>query len=462
MIVYPEHIDATCSETVVTMTSLPTPKSSPPYDVRLQIPARLNDESGGAIEEVVTSQRLEISAGPSPLPQRTDCEVIQRDQTDSPVARMDSAKAMSFEDVTNEVKVIKRVEHRLRNPSSVGPGTIEDCSKLVNELSKELALLHGLSQGIGVDADCPKLRQQLHLAQRRACSLARCNSTSLVPLVRRKTSLPSEQVVKVEKLYRIYSGSLEYLLYLLRKVHTLLCKFHPDKDTCLFIRTGITEPADISCKAACNVHKAEESYLHRPEEGSATNSVLEKGGDSRISGDIRSMQQLFYMVTNACDTHPWHVGEEEGEGAEGGGERRRGGDVGEGPCQQPQQQENVRTRVSAPFRLSVKRQSRRSTGRTSSKAATSEEGEENGRLLDETATEPQEVTRPPGRSGGGGGKRCCVGCLALCGLRGKDQEETEDLVEVVDSSAETGPLLENPAVHIVVTDCVGQACSVDQ
>ena len=57
--------------------------------------------------------------------------------------------------------------------------------QLVLQLSRELALLHGLSRGIGGDTDSERLREELRLSRYRANTLAHQIGTSLGPLIKR-------------------------------------------------------------------------------------------------------------------------------------------------------------------------------------------------------------------------------------------------------------------------------------
>lgn len=187
--------------------------------------------------------------------------------------------------------------------------TIEDSSKLTYQLSRELALLHGLTLGLGGESDSDKLREELRLSRFRACSLALQNHPFLLPLMKSRSSLKKDVVSEVEKLYRIYSGCLEYLVHLMHKVRFLLLTFDIHSETCLLIQTGITDSVGFVHRTACS--QREVNLLSASQEGThiyATQGAHEE--ESKLVGDMEAMQDLLYNVTSACDIQPWDVGED--------------------------------------------------------------------------------------------------------------------------------------------------------
>ena len=60
-----------------------------------------------------------------------------------------------------------------------------DILQMTYQLSKELALLYELSQGLGGHTDSDKLRDELRLSRTRACALAQQNLPCVLPLIKK-------------------------------------------------------------------------------------------------------------------------------------------------------------------------------------------------------------------------------------------------------------------------------------
>ncbi|XP_070206801.1 regulator of G-protein signaling 9-binding protein-like isoform X2 [Littorina saxatilis] len=296
--------DVMCSETNVTITSLQI-RSKSSVDLAKEPATNPNDVTTSRSTTDVTLTSLHI--------QRTNTTTSSPDgpsdgDSEQPVnsvshRRMsESPKVVTFGGILPpDVNGFEQLLKIRPNPGS--SATVEDCSKLVFQLSKELALLHGLSGGIGGDSDSNKLREELRLSRYRACTLAQQNATALIPLYRSKSSLKKDDATESERLYRIYSGCLEYLVYLLHKIKSLLSIFHINNDTCFLIQTGITDPVGF-------VHKASSTVV-KDGTGSAIGETSQSPDDTiHLNGDMKSMQQLLYVVNSACDVQPWDVVDE--------------------------------------------------------------------------------------------------------------------------------------------------------
>ncbi|XP_076466027.1 uncharacterized protein LOC143297512 [Babylonia areolata] len=329
MTISPVPCDVMRNEPTVTVTSIKVrsssssaPSSEPRTPPSHRQPPVSHDSD---VNHTMTSQRSSQTSaassevGATPVPCQTDgrgseglggeggCGVTSRGGLSEAVPA-DSAKMAGLEEEMCDVSGLNKL---WAVPPGTGNASVDDCAKLVYQLSKELAMLDALCLGLGGDTDSTRLREEVWLCRQRSYCLAQQNAACLVPLIRSKSSLKKEEGNQVERLYRIYSGCLEYLVYLLGKLRSLLCLFHLHNDTSCLIQTGLTDPLSF-------VHKP--SYVPKDgapeqvtEEGTSNHSVQPShlhDHPKRVGRDIQTIQTLMCLVNNASDVQPWDVVEE--------------------------------------------------------------------------------------------------------------------------------------------------------
>ncbi|KAL8565249.1 hypothetical protein ACOMHN_001147 [Nucella lapillus] len=312
MTVSPVPYDATCREhSSVIVTSIQTRTSS--CVAKKVCASHVHD-----VETLVTSQRSLLN---TPTSSEVTCLQSRRTRKSSGVVRNrdgDPPRVSSISDgvaisakmaaVGQEACDVSGLNKLWAIPPCTGNASLDDCSKL----SRELAMLDALTMGVGGDTDCERLREELWLCRQRTYSLAQQNAASLLPLIRSKSSLKTEEGKEVERVYRLYCGCLEYLVYLLHKLRPLLALFHLNNDTICLIQTGLSDPLSFVHKTSCIPKDGAPAQVS--EEGTSNHSgqtpQLNDDHTKRLGRDIHTMQALLCVVNNASDVQPWDVAED--------------------------------------------------------------------------------------------------------------------------------------------------------
>ncbi|KAK7467954.1 hypothetical protein BaRGS_00036797 [Batillaria attramentaria] len=191
---------------------------------------------------------------------------------------------------------------------------VDVCDVLVFALSRELAFFCNLSLGLGGTGDSDRLREELRHSRHRVCALARRNRHALIPLLKRKApeQCANNERAELEKLYRVYSGCLEYLEIQLHKVSNLQTIFPLHTGDCILINTGIVDPTLSKSTLLLNADSRSPTGSCSPLQPAPSTT---EGAEEieKIKRELGEIKQLLYHVSSSVDIQPWDVEEPHGD-----------------------------------------------------------------------------------------------------------------------------------------------------
>ncbi|BFZ01222.1 hypothetical protein BsWGS_04261 [Bradybaena similaris] len=176
-----------------------------------------------------------------------------------------------------------------------GPATKPECTKLVYNLSREVAVYCCLSMGIGGVSDSYVLRDELRYSGSKVFDLVLMCKRRLVPLILSKR-LKEEEREDYEKLYRIFVSCLEMLQVEFIRSMALQSMFPLWDTSTLLIQTGASESQ--SHKKSCHI-------LETLDASGLDRKMMDHEEIVNLERKVMTLQELCYTTSQMMDVNPW-------------------------------------------------------------------------------------------------------------------------------------------------------------
>ncbi|XP_061174254.1 regulator of G-protein signaling 9-binding protein-like [Saccostrea echinata] len=164
-----------------------------------------------------------------------------------------------------------------------------EITKLVSDLNHETAQYCTLAVALGGSQDTLDLRDELKHIRQRAFDIARQNKNKLIPALRKK-NVCEDDAKQLERLYNMYSSSLELLEVELFQTLRLQKMFPLQSGVHFLINVGTSEPF-LGCKSQINI--SEVSIQRESEE------------ISQLEKDLADVRDLLFTIYQKIAVQPW-------------------------------------------------------------------------------------------------------------------------------------------------------------
>ncbi|XP_013071121.2 regulator of G-protein signaling 9-binding protein-like [Biomphalaria glabrata] len=176
-----------------------------------------------------------------------------------------------------------------------GPATKQECTKLVNSLSKEVAVYCFMSMGLGAVCDSYALRDELKCLGVKVFDLVQLCKRRLMPLLLSKRSKEEERE-DLERLYRIFVACLEMLQAEFVRSMMLQSVFPLWDSNTALIQTGVSE---------CYVHKKCASATDSHEHAIPDRKMADQEEFTTLERKVATLQEMCYATSQMMDVNPW-------------------------------------------------------------------------------------------------------------------------------------------------------------